>query len=150
MGTSNNHSVQFGSERIDFHFVFGLHDQFRVTVEPNLNVTVTVPHGKPLDQVFGRVKSKAVWIPRQIRFFEQFLPLMPEKRYLSGETIQYLGRQYRIKGAADGHRTAKLAGPYLLVTANPRDGATVKYLVPEWYNERARARVARRLQRRRE
>jgi predicted metal-dependent hydrolase len=143
---SNNHSVQFGSERIDFHLVFGLHDRFCVTVEPNLNVTVNAPNGKPLDQVLGRVKSKAAWITRQIRFFEQFLPLMPEKRYISGETIQYLGRHYRIKVTADGRRAAKLAGPYLLVMANRRDSTTIKFLVREWYNERARAVFARRLQ----
>jgi predicted metal-dependent hydrolase len=144
---SNNHSVQFGSERIDFHLVFGLHDRFRVTVEPNLSVTVNAPHGKPLDQVLGRVKSKAAWITRQIRFFEQFLPLMPEKHYISGETIQYLGRQYRLKVTADPHKTAKLAGPYLLVSANRRDIATIKSMVHEWYSERAKTVFARRLQR---
>ena len=58
METSNNHSVQFGSERIDFHLVFGLHDRFRVTVEPNLNVTVNAPDGKPLDLVLGRLSRK--------------------------------------------------------------------------------------------
>jgi len=146
MDPSDNHSVQFGSEQIAFHLVFGLHDRFRVTVEPNLAVTVNAPHGKPLDQVLGRVKSKAAWITRQIRFFEQFLPLMPKKRYISGETIQYLGREYRLKVIAPAGGAAKLTGRYLLVRTNRRDSAIIKSLVYDWYDERANAVFARRLQ----
>jgi predicted metal-dependent hydrolase len=145
MEETKKHFVQFGSEKIDFHLLFDHHDRFRVTVHPDLSVIVDVPHGKPLDQVLGKVKSKAVWISRQIRYFEQFLPRMPERRYLSGETIHYLGRQYRLKVTAGPHRAAKLSGRYLLVETARRVEPIVKSLVRDWYKERARSVFERRL-----
>lgn len=146
MEEPKRHFVQFGSQRIDFHLLFDHHERFRVTVHPDLSVIVDAPHGKSLDLVLGKVKSKAAWISRQIRYFEQFLPRMPERRYLSGETIQYLGRQYRLKVTARGDRSAKLSGRYLLVGTGCRDQPIVKSLVHDWYKERARAVFERRLQ----
>jgi predicted metal-dependent hydrolase len=137
--------VQFGSQRIDFHLLFDYHERFRVTVHPDLSVIVDAPHGKPLDQVLGKVKSKAAWISRQIRYFEQFLPRMPERRYLSGETIHYLGRQYRLKVTEGADKSAKLSGRYLLVSRAYQDQPIVKTLVHDWYKERARAVFQRRL-----
>jgi predicted metal-dependent hydrolase len=137
MTQSTKHSVQFGSQRIDFHLIFEHHDRFRVTVQPDLTVTVDVPHGKGLDQVLEKVKTKAPWIMRQLRFFEQFLPRMPEKRYVSGETIRYLGRQYRLKVTPESKSKVKLSGPYLIVKANRWENPVVKSAVNDWYKERA-------------
>jgi predicted metal-dependent hydrolase len=147
MDPSNKHSVQFGSERIDFHLVFENRDRFRVIVHPDLKVIVDAPHGKPLAQVLEKVKSKSGWITRQIRFFEQFLPRMPEKRYVSGETFHYLGRQYRLKVMAKPYKTVELSRPYLVVTAASRDTLAIKLLIDEWYKDRAREVFGRRLQR---
>jgi predicted metal-dependent hydrolase len=143
-GDSTRHFVQFGSQRIDFDLRFDHHERFRVAVHPDLSVIVDAPQGKPLEQVLGKVKEKAAWISRQVRYFEQFLPRMPERRYVSGETIRYLGRQYRLKIIA-GSNTARLSGAFLWVGTSGRDHAVVKSLVHCWYRERARAVFERRL-----
>ena len=143
----NRHFVQFGSERIDFHLVFDQHERFRVTVHPDMRVIVNAPHGKSLVQVFSKIKSKAPWITRQIRYFEQFLPRMPERRYVSGETIHHLGRQYRLKLASGAEGAPKLSGRYLFVRTTSLDRPVVKSLVHDWYKQRARVVFERRLQR---
>jgi predicted metal-dependent hydrolase len=142
---ADKHFVDFGSQRIDFHVEYGQHERFRVTVHPDLSVVVNVPQGKPLDQVLSKVRTKAAWISRQIRYFEQFLPRMPERRFVSGETINYLGRQYRLKIATSGDRPVKLSGRYLLVRAAHREPSLVKALVQDWYKARAREIFERRL-----
>jgi len=64
---------------------------------------------------------------------------MPPRRYVSGETHRYRGRQYRlkvIKGAAEG---VKLKGQYLWVqTRRKRDTRRVKALLKAWYAKHAR------------
>jgi predicted metal-dependent hydrolase len=109
------HSVNFGSRRIDFRLVPRAGDKFRVTVNPDFSIVVEAPESKTLEQVSGRVKSKAGWISKQIRYFEQFLPRMPAKRYLSGETFQYLGRRYRLKVIRGEKPVVKLIAPFLMV-----------------------------------
>jgi predicted metal-dependent hydrolase len=146
MEEPKRHFVQFGSQRIDFHLVFDHKERFRITVHPDLSVIVDAPQGKSLDLVLGKVRSKVSWISKQIRYFEQFLPRMPERRYLSGETIHYLGRQYRLKVKTSEDKSAKLSGRYLLIGTTGRDEHLVKRLVHEWFNERARAVFEHRLQ----
>lgn len=144
--TAQPHSVNFGSERIDFCLVRRDDDKFRVVVHPDLTVVVEAPKGKALDQVLARVKSKARWISRQVRYFEQFLPRMPEKRYLSGETFHYLGRQYRLKVARSGRMEVKLLAPFLVVSVLEQHGnSAVKSLVQEWYAKHSRSIFERRL-----
>lgn len=47
-------------------------------------------------------------------FFENYLPPMPPRRYVSGETHRYHGRQYRLKVIKGAEEGVKLKGRYLL------------------------------------
>ena len=40
---------------------------------------------------------------KQWRYFEQFQPMLPDRRFVSGETHVYLGRQYRLKVVRGRH-----------------------------------------------
>lgn len=60
------------------------------------------------------------------------------KQYVSGETIVYLGRQYRLKTEAGAKTPARLIGRYLVVQSqNPKDQTRVKEAVDTWYPTRA-------------
>src|SRR5450759_2016170 len=90
------HEVEFGSERIEFRLRKSKRKTLAITVRPDASVLVTAPHGADLEAVKVKVRKRAVWIRRQRRFFERFLPPMPPRRYVGGETHRYLGRQYRL------------------------------------------------------
>jgi hypothetical protein len=75
------------------------------------------------------------WIVRQRRFFEQYQrPL--GRRYISGETHLYMGRQYRLKVQAGSPEHFKLAG-----RSPCADGIgtrpTGSELLDAWYREHA-------------
>ena len=40
----------------------------------------------------GKLRKRAAWVTRQQRYFSQFLPRTPERRFVAGETHLYLGR----------------------------------------------------------
>ena len=46
-------------------------------------------------QSFAQRKSK--WIYRQLSFFEQFHPRTPSRKYVSGETHLFLGREHKLR-----------------------------------------------------
>jgi predicted metal-dependent hydrolase len=81
------------------------------------------------------VKKRANWILKQIRFFERFHPVEPQKEYVSGETIKYLGRQYRIKVLISESNSVKLKGKYLQVYTI--DQKKTKELIYRWYKDKA-------------
>src|SRR5439155_26972662 len=80
------HSVAFGNERIDFRLRRSKRKTLGITVEPDMSVLVTAPRSADVERVQAKVRKRTDWIGRQRRFFERFLPQMPPRRYVSGET----------------------------------------------------------------
>ena len=109
-----------------------------------MGVVVTAPRKAALENVLAKVRKRAVWIKRQQRYFSDFLPQTPPRRYVSGETHLYLGRQYRLKIVAAVVDVVKLKGRYLIVQVKGKPVATrVKMLLNDWYLSRARERFTR-------
>ena len=108
-----------------------------LTVHPDLRITARAPHNIDADRIKARIQRRALWIEKQIRYFESFLPREPARRYISGESFRYLGRQYRLKIVQDTTSSAKLIGRYLLVTVPINAPAeSIKQTVDEWYLKR--------------
>src|SRR5690606_4379542 len=88
----------------------------------------------------SKVQKRANWILRQQREFALYLPHIPPRQYISGETHWYLGKQYRLKviQAADAE-WVKLERGYLYVrTTDKTDTLRVEALVNGWYLRQAR------------
>lgn len=143
---AGTHTIDFGREQISFILIYGEHDRFQITVKPDMTVEVQAPAGKPLEAIFTRVRKRASWIMRQLRFFEEFQPRAVAKRFLSGETFRYLGRQYRLKIVSSKERRVHLSRPFLMVyLPNPKNINSVESLIRHWYQERAKATFTSRL-----
>lgn len=134
-------AIQFGSKTIAFHLEFSDRKTLGITVTPDLEVLVKAPTDAPIDKVKERVKKKAPWIIKQQSFFLSFHPKSPARKYVSGESHLYLGRQYRLKvQSADSDKKedwVKFKGQFLEVYT--ADASKVKTLVEAWYLERARS-----------
>ncbi len=135
-------TVRVGSRRLTYSLRF--HDARRliISVHPDLTVSVRAPRGADPRQVDARIVRRAAWIHRQVLEFERYHPLPVRRRYVSGETHHYLGRQYRLR-VRGGEEDVKLVRGFLIVTANGRKGA--KSLIEEWYRGRAEDLFRRRL-----
>ncbi|HCU25771.1 MAG TPA: hypothetical protein DF383_12205, partial [Deltaproteobacteria bacterium] len=71
--------------------------------------------GRRVEQVLPFVQKRAAWIAKQMDYFQQFHPLPEKKRFVSGETHLFLGRQYRLKLIFSKKESVKLIGKYLHV-----------------------------------
>jgi predicted metal-dependent hydrolase len=69
----------------------------RDRVEPAASVVIAAPEEATLDAIEAKLRKRAAWVTRQQRYFSQFLPRTPDRRFVAGETHLYLGRQYRLK-----------------------------------------------------
>ncbi|MFQ5473467.1 MAG: M48 family metallopeptidase [Dehalococcoidia bacterium] len=133
------HEVRFGEVHIPFHLKRVDGQRLTIDVHPDLTVTVAAPLESPLEHVLDRVRRRATWIIRQQTQFDRYKPLPPERRYLSGETYRYLGRQYRLKVIEQAPIAAKLRGRYLWVSVkSAEDIASVRRQVDRWYRVHAR------------
>src|SRR5450759_2359598 len=106
-------AIQFGSKQIDFRLEYSNRKTLGITVTPDLSVLVKAPVDTPLKKVEEKLRKKAPWIIRQQSFFLSFHPKMPERKYVSGETHLYLGRQYLLKVINGKQNEVKYKGRYI-------------------------------------
>jgi len=145
-GDKAAHAVMFGSGRIEFGLRRSKRRTLAITVRPDASVVVTAPQGVGLEAIEAKVRKRAVWIRRQREYFSRFLPKVPPRRYVSGETHRYLGRQYRLMVVEGPEESTKLRGKFIWVqTARKGESGRVRRLVEAWYLLHARLRFARSL-----
>ncbi|MEO8231473.1 MAG: SprT family zinc-dependent metalloprotease [Ignavibacteriota bacterium] len=128
--------IQFGSKQIDFQIEYSGRKSLGITVTPDINVLVKAPLNTPLYKVKEILKKKAPWIIKQQSYFLYFHPKTPPRKFISGETHLYLGRQYRLKIKKSKLESVKLRGKFIEVSTANKGRA--KQLVREWYLKNAK------------
>ena len=93
----------------------------RIVVAPDLTVDVFAPATADNNQIQASVMKKAAWIAGKLDVLEEYHPLPAPKKFISGETLIYLGRQYRLKVEQGRSQSAKLMGRYLRVWVDNKD-----------------------------
>ena len=138
-------TVRVGARRLTYSLRFDDAPRMVISVYPDLTVSVRAPHGADFRQVDARVIRRAPWIHRQLLEFERYHPLPVPRRYVSGETHLYLGRQYRLR-VRRGPEVVRLSRPFLLVTLpKPPLPRVVRHMLRAWYWMRAQSVFPRRL-----
>jgi predicted metal-dependent hydrolase len=132
-------TIQFGSKQIDFHLEYSNRKSLGITVKPDLSVLVKAPVDTSLIKVKEKLRKKAPWIIKQQSFFLYFHPKAPARKYISGETHLYLGRQYRLKIIQNNFESVKLKGKYIEATMN--DKSSAEHLIGEWYLQNAKLKL---------
>lgn len=132
--------IQFGSKKIDFHLSFSERKTLGITINPDLKISVKAPIGTPLEKVKEKIRKKAPWIIKQQSFFLSFHPKTPKRKYISGETHLYLGRQYRLKVSAGKQNEVKYKGRFIEVIT--KDKSKAKNLLKQWYRVKAKEKFA--------
>ncbi|MCP4579094.1 MAG: M48 family metallopeptidase [Deltaproteobacteria bacterium] len=132
------HTLQFGSRRIGFSLHHSNRKTLRIVVSPELTVDVFAPVNSNDEEIHSAMKKKSSWIAGKLDEAETYHPLPSPKRYVSGETLVYLGRQYRLKLMQGEKQPAKLKGRYLrMQVPDKKDAQSVKKAVDTWYRMRA-------------
>jgi predicted metal-dependent hydrolase len=116
-----------------------------ITVQPDGSIELTAPAHARLKDILLKVIKRAAWIRRQQREFAVMNGKRPTRRYTSGATVRYLGRQYRLKVSRGAARNVKLAGAFFHVITRHGGEAEVEELLTCWMRERALDQLARRL-----
>ncbi len=108
-----------------------------ISVLPNGTIEVRVPKHCSDTQIVERLHKRRKWIQKQKRHFESETVNVACRRYVSGETHRYLGKQYRLKIKKSGDQRVSLLGGFIVISTTDRQSFTVKSLLEKWLNERA-------------
>lgn len=139
--------ASFGSETIRFGVERRDRKTLSISVLPDQSVEVVAPEDASAEHIIDRVRKRAPWIRKQLRYFDQFQPRTPERRYIAGETHLYLGRQYKLKVLPSIQNSVKMQrGQIVVSSTRPRREEQTRELLRQWLLERAKIKFAERLE----
>jgi len=138
--------LTYGKRQLVVDVVTGDRKRLSVTVHPDLRITAKVPAGYELEVIRQRLEKRASWIARQLDFFERFQPLPTERKFVSGETHYYLGRQYRLRIRPGEIARVRLIGRFFeMELPDPNKREKARALMLNWYLAHAKNLLSRRL-----
>jgi predicted metal-dependent hydrolase len=132
--------LQYGNTEINYSIFYSNRKTLGIVVEPNGAVIIKAPVDASLKKISEKVKKRASWIVKQQSFFKSFGKHLPERRYISGESHFYLGRQYRLYVKEGRPNSVSFKGQCFEIVCSPKSKAEV--LMKEWYRERAKVKFA--------
>lgn len=111
-------------------------------VRPNFTVELSVPESASQEYIDSFLEKKKDWIEKQIQFFKDNLTNETEKKYISGESIKYLGKNYRLKVHKGKEKYVKFMRGYIhLYCLENSDLEAKKELLQNWLKERAKDKI---------
>lgn len=126
--------IEYGKEIIEFELLQEDRKTLSIEVLPTTKIKVKAPENKNKQDIIKKVQNKAKWITRQKRYFVDNYKKPDEKKYVSGESFRYLGKQYRLKVIKSNTDSVKLKNGYLIVEYNLKTPAK---LINNWYKDKA-------------
>ncbi|MEM5563962.1 SprT family zinc-dependent metalloprotease [Psychroserpens sp. AS72] len=130
--------IQYGNSLIEYSLDFVERKTLGIKVYPDKSVKVLAPREASIEKIREKVKNKASWIIKQQDFFLSFYPLTPERKFVSGETHLYLGRQYRLKLHKSKKASIKLTGGYInIYVKDIGDKKAIQNQLKQWYKQKA-------------
>lgn len=143
-------SFIYGDERINFDRESRPYATSRVLIKvhPDCRVVVSAPEEADDLAVLTAVKKRGRWIYQQLRDFRRQLEYITPRKYISGESHYYLGKQYLLKVIEEpaGVQRVKMLRGKLEVTLRQKSPEKVRQLLIDWYKTRAKNVFAKRLE----
>ncbi len=132
------HSIKYGTRTIRFTIIKSDRTTFGVTVYPDRTVIVLAPEKRTTPEIIERFRKKLPWVTRYLDYFEKIIIPTREKKYISGETHYYLGKQYRLKVISSVIDKVSLQRGYITVyTKQKKDTDKTKKMLTQWYKDQS-------------
>lgn len=137
--------LRLGAQCLTYRLHRSSRRTLEITVEAGGLVEVRAPSGPAIERIEHRLRARADWIRRAVAS-KQATEIEVPRRFVSGESHRYLGRQYRLKVTAGEKTRVRLSTGRLHVEVRaPADAESVRRALEDWYRERARAVIQARV-----
>ncbi|MCK9301709.1 MAG: SprT family zinc-dependent metalloprotease [Bacteroidales bacterium] len=127
--------LQYGTIKLRYTIELCRRKTLGISVYPDGSVVVKAPEDATAERIREKVHSRAAWIIKQQRYFKSFGEHTPERRYISGESHLYLGRQYMLRIIDSKKDEVHYKGNIIEIECRHRKDA--EDLLSAWYFGRA-------------
>lgn len=136
----DTYEVAYGEEIIKFRLERKKVKNVNLNIRVNGDVLITAKDEVPFKFIEGFVLRKANWIIKQVKYYKEHEIKNRGKRELvSGESIKYLGKQYRLKVVQSDQEYVKYLRGYIYLYVKDKSNYEKKSdLLNRWFDLRCR------------
>ncbi len=133
------HTVNHGDRQIYFQLERKNVKNINLRVRPDLSIGVSANDNVSLACIKDFVKKKGPWIIKNLDYFQSFQSAQEAKMdFVSGESVRYLGRQYRLRvRQAEIEGVKYFRGLIYIYVKDAEDFNKKEGLYKAWLNEKA-------------
>jgi len=132
------HYIEHKNVRISYKIIRKNVKNINLRVTPDLKVVVSSNKRVKEESIVEFVESKSKWIYEKLKKFENVKSYDNNKKYISGETVRYLGKQHMLKVVEDKSNTVKYFQDKICIYVEDKNNFKLKEKIYEtWLNDRA-------------
>ena len=127
---------------IAYRVIYSKRKTIGLTVERDRSVVVRAPMGASDEAIRQAVEAKKLWLYEKVNHSQKYPPQPVRKEFVTGETLMYLGRFYRLEVTDDDYPGVRFHGRFYI---SRRQQAAAGRLLREWYIARAEEKLTPRI-----
>ncbi len=129
----------FGKYSYEYFLVYQERKTLALTIFPNQKIVLKCPKKCEKEKITNFLKRKWKWIEKQKNYFSKFNNKTEKKEYISGESVNYLGRQYKLLIIASEKQEVKIEKNKLFLYTNksPKNEKLNKRIFNKWLEKRS-------------
>lgn len=146
---SQKENQQFYSRALGKHIELEFSDRKTISliVFPNLQIKLKASLGTSFETLEHFLSRKRIWVNKQIKYFQPFQKVeQVQRNFISGQTLYYLGRQYKLKIQKVNSKLEEgmklLNGCLYLFTVYPDNQERIGNILNKWFLEKAKIKLS--------
>ncbi|SHJ47970.1 M48 family metallopeptidase [Tepidibacter formicigenes] len=133
------YSITYNEKVIEFELHRKKVKNINLNIKPDMTIMISANEKVPIDFILNFVKEKAPWVLKNVDYFKD---VQPERRrkieFVSGESIKYLGKQYRLKIVESNEEYVKYFRGYIYIYVKDKSNEKRKeQLFDKWLRKKA-------------
>lgn len=123
---------------LNYQIIFSKRKTATISVERDRQVIVRVPEGLSEQKINEIIQNKEKWILEKLNHNQKYNPNSSNKEFVSGETLNYLGRNYQLQIINNEIDNIIFDHRFLISKSNQ---VNANKLFKEWYKSKAGEKI---------
>jgi predicted metal-dependent hydrolase len=124
--------------QIDYKIKYSDRKTITITVERDRSIVVKAPKEADPAKIASLIDSKKLWLFRKLNDKQKYDPDLQEKEFVSGETVLYLGKKYRLEIYSNEIEQIQFSGKFIVAAVSAERASSV---FVNWYKKQALEKV---------
>lgn len=121
--------------QLEYEIIYSNRQRLQISVERDKSVIVRAPEGTSLATIESALEKKKLWLYEKTKHPQKYQERRKERAYISGTSILYLGKEYKLDFINEDSEGVRFDGRFLLSKAHAH---LAEHYLNEWFLEEAR------------